>query len=195
MQTIATIEASLNVGVVIGYLLCTFIFELHARIWHILLVHVVLLILALLVSLVFLRTRSLSTPSSISTCQKILRPLTDSHDLFVDLKRNSLLLSFVVLLLSLFFYELFRMGSSSVVYLYLHLLSFDDAHYAAYFTLEQLATCLALLALAVLRGRWKINDLYLGVFGLCLSLIGPMLFAFGKGNHGMIFGGKTRECK
>ena len=195
VQTIAVIEASLNIGVAVGYLLCTFIFELHARIWHILLVHVLLLIVALFISLVFLRTRSLSAPSSISTCAKILRPLRDSRDLFVALKANSLLLSFLLLLLSLFFSELFRMGSSSIFYLYLHLLSFDDAHYAAYFTLEQLATCLALLALALLRNRWQINDLYLGVLGLSLSLVGPLLFAFAQNRHALIFGGTTRTAR
>lgn len=81
------------------------------------------------------------------------------------------------------------MGSSSITYLYLHHLSFDDTHYAAYFTFEQLATCFALIVLALLRRRWKINDLYLASIGLCLSLVSPMLFAFAKDNKAMIFGG------
>ncbi|CAF4461001.1 unnamed protein product, partial [Adineta steineri] len=55
-QIIAIIESSLNIGAIIGYLLCTFVFELHAKIWLILLVHVLLLVLALFISLVFLRT-------------------------------------------------------------------------------------------------------------------------------------------
>jgi len=188
VQTIAIIEASLNIGVVIGYLLCTFIFELHARTWHILSVHVVLLILALLISLAFLRTHRLSDSSTMTVCRKILRPFTDSRDLLIDLKRNSLLISFLMLLVSLFFYELYRMGSSSIIYLYLHRYGFDDVLYAAYFSIEQLANCLALLCLALLRNRWKINDLYLCIFGLCLSLIGPMLFAFAQENKRMIFG-------
>jgi hypothetical protein len=84
------------------------------------------------------------------------------------------------------------MGSGSIVYLFLHRMSFDDTHYAAYFTFEQLATCLALIILALLRRRWKINDLYLAIIGLCLSVIGPMLFAFAK-NKAMIFGGRNRR--
>jgi hypothetical protein len=83
------------------------------------------------------------------------------------------------------------MGSGSIIYLYLHRMSFDDTHYAAYFTFEQLATCLALIVLALLRRRWKINDLYLAILGLCFSLIAPMLFAFSKENKAMIFGGKN----
>jgi hypothetical protein len=83
------------------------------------------------------------------------------------------------------------MGSGSIIYLYLHRMSFDDTHYAAYFTFEQLATCLALIILALLRQRWKINDLYLAILGLCFSLIGPMLFAFSKDNKAMIFGGRN----
>ncbi|CAF1163730.1 unnamed protein product [Adineta ricciae] len=188
VQTIALIEASLNIGVVIGYLLCTFIFEVHARIWHILLTHVLLLIVTLIVSLVFLRTRSVTQASTINLRQKLMRPLVDTHDLFVGLKQNSLLVSFLMLLIALFFYDLFRMGSSSIIYLYLHQMSFDDAHYAAYFTFEQLATCLALIILAVMRRRWKINDLYLACVGLCLSLVGPFLFAFARRNKAMIFG-------
>ena len=125
-----------------------------------------------------------------TVCRKILRPFTDSRDLLIDLKRNSLLISFLMLLVSLFFYELYRMGSSSIIYLYLHRYGFDDVLYAAYFSIEQLANCLALLCLALLRNRWKINDLYLCIFGLCLSLIGPMLFAFAQENKRMIFGGK-----
>lgn len=189
VQTIAIIEASLNMGVVIGYVTCTFIFEIHARIWHILLVHVILLVLALLISLAFLRTRPTSDLSQISTCQKLIRPIADTRDLFVDLKHNRLLISFLILLFALFFYDLFRMGSGSIIYLYLHRLSFDDTQYAAYFTVEQLATCFALILLALLRRRWKINDLYLATIGLCLSLISPMLFAFAKDNKAMIFGG------
>jgi hypothetical protein len=119
--------------------------------------------------------------------------VVDTRDLFVNLKHNNLLVSFLLLLLSLFFYDLFRMGSSSVTYLYLHRLSFDDTHYAAYFTFEQLATCFALIFLAVLRGKWKINDLYICVIGLCLSLIAPMLFAFPQNNKAMIFGGRKRR--
>lgn len=193
VQTIALIEASLNIGVVFGFVLCTFIFELHARTWHILLVHVLLLVITLFISLAFLRSRQTNEPSTVTMRQKLLRPLTDTRDLFVDLKRNALLLSFVILLISLFFYDLFRMGSSSIMYLYLHRLSFDDAHYAAYFTFEQLATCLALVVLALLRRRCKINDLYLACVGLCLSLVGPVLFAFAKSNKAMIFGGRKRS--
>jgi hypothetical protein len=85
------------------------------------------------------------------------------------------------------------MGSGSIVYLYLHRMSFDDAHYAAYFTFEQLATCLALVFLALLKRRWKINDLYLAAVGLILSIIGPMLFAFAQNNKAMIFGGRKRR--
>ncbi|CAF0718919.1 unnamed protein product [Adineta ricciae] len=188
VQTIALIEASLNIGVVIGYLLCTFIFEVHARIWHILLTHVLLLVLTLIVSLVFLRTRSVAQASRINLRQKLMRPLVDTHDLFVGLRQNSLLVSFLILLIALFFYDLFRMGSSSIIYLYLHQMSFDDAHYAAYFTFEQLATCLALIILAVMRRRWNVNDLYLACVGLCLSLVGPFLFAFARNNRAMIFG-------
>ena len=193
VQTIALIEASLNIGVVAGYVLCTFIFELHARTWHILLVHVLLLVLTLFISLGFLRTRPAAESSAITVRQKLLQPIVDTRDLFVDLKRNTLLLSFLVLLISLFFYDLFRMGSSSIMYLYLHRMSFDDAHYAAYFTVEQLATCLALVVLALLRRRCKINDLYLASVGLCLSLVAPMLFAFARNNKAMIFGGRKRR--
>ncbi len=71
-------------------------------------------------------------------------------------------------------------------------MSFDDTHYAAYFTFEQLATCLALIVLALLRQRWKINDLYLSIIGLCFSLISPMLFAFANHNKAMIFGGRNQ---
>ncbi|CAF0996441.1 unnamed protein product [Rotaria sordida] len=188
VQMIAIIEASLNIGVIIGYALCTFVFELHTRIWHILLVHVLLLVLALVISLVFLKNRSLSQPSTNNLSQKIIQPIYDIHDLFVGLKQNHLLISFLILLFSLFFYDLFRMGSGSIVYLYLHYMSFDDAHYAAYFSFEQLATCLALILLALLRRRWKINDLYLAIMGLCLSLAAPILFAFAQRNKAMIFG-------
>ncbi|CAF4653003.1 unnamed protein product [Rotaria sp. Silwood1] len=188
VQTIAIIEASLNIGVIVGYALCTFVFELHTRIWHMLLAHVLLLVLALLISLIFLKNRSLSEPSTSSILQKILQPINDTHDLIVGLKHNHLLLPFLMLLFSLFFYDLFRMGSGSIVYLYLHYLSFDDTHYAAYFSFEQLATCLALVFLALLRRRWKVNDLYLAIIGLCSSLIAPMLFAFAQKNKAMIFG-------
>ena len=180
-------------GVVVGFVLCTFIFELHARIWQTLLVHVLLYVLALVISLIFLQKRSQSEPSTINICQKITRPLVDTRDLFVDLKHNSLLLSFLILLFSLFFYDLFRMGSGSIVYLYLHRLSFDDAHYAAYFTFDQLATCFALIVLALLRRRWIMNDLYLAILGLTLSLVSPILFAFAKDNKAMIFGGRNKQ--
>ncbi|CAF2667137.1 unnamed protein product [Rotaria sp. Silwood2] len=188
IQTIAIIEASLNVGVIVGYALCAFIFELHTRIWHALLVHVLLLVLALFISLIFLKNRSLSEPSTNGICQKIVRPIYDTYDIIVGLKHNHLLASFLILLFSLFFYDLFRMGSGSIVYLYLHYMTFDDTHYAAYFSFEQLATCLALVFLALLRRRWKVNDLYLAIIGLCLSLIAPMLFAFARKNKAMIFG-------
>lgn len=192
VQVIAIIEASLNIGVVIGYVLCTFIFELHARIWQTLLVHVLLYVIALVISLIFLQKRSQPESSTISPRQKLTQPLTDTRDLFVDLKQNSLLISFLVLLFSLFFYDLFRMGSGSIIYLYLHRMSFDDAQYATYFTFDQLATCLALIILALLRRRWKMNDLYLAILGLTLSLISPILFAFAKGNKIIIFGGKNK---
>lgn len=158
----------------------------------ILLAHVLLLVLALFISLVFLRNRSTSQTSGISICQKIVRPIYDTRDLFTGLKQSHLLLSFLMLLLSLFFYDLFRMGSASIVYLYLHFLSFDDTYYAAYFSLEQLATCLALVFLALLRQRANINDLYLAIIGLCLSLVASFLFAFARNNKAMIFGGKYR---
>ncbi|CAF1066597.1 unnamed protein product [Adineta ricciae] len=187
-QTIALIEAALNLGVVLGYLLCTFVFELHTKIWHILLVHVLLLALALLISLVFLRSQAIIDFSSMNLWTKIKRPFVDIRDLFVDLKHNQLIISFIILFLSLFFYELFRMGLSSTYYLYLHRMSFNDTQYAAYFTCEQIATCLALIFLALLRRNWQINDLYLCIVGLCLSLVGPMLFAFAYNNKGMIFG-------
>lgn len=178
---------------VAGYVLCTFIFELHAQIWQALLLHVLLYVLALLISLIFLEKRSMPEPSAISTCQRITRPFIDTRDLFADLKQNALLISFLVLLLSLFFFDLFRMGAGSIIYLYLHRMSFDDAQYAAYFSFEQLATFFALIILALLRRRWKMNDLYLAILGLSLSLVSPMLFAFAKGNKAMIFGGKTNE--
>ena len=179
----------MNLGVVAGYLLCTFIFELHVRLWYILLVHVALLVMALLIGLIFLKSRPLTSQSTIHLRQKLLRPLIDSRDLISDLRQNSLLTSFIMLLVSLFFYELYRMGSSSISYLYLHHLSFNDAEYATYFTFEQLASCIALVSLAVLRGKFKINDLYLSIIGLLLSLVGLFLFAFAK-NSKMIFGGK-----
>ncbi|CAF4925624.1 unnamed protein product [Rotaria sp. Silwood1] len=188
VQAIAIIEASLNFGVVIGYVLCTFIFKLHAKIWLILLVHVVLLVFALIIGLIFLKSRTITDSSSIKLWTKVKRPFLDTRDLIIDLKHNKLLLSFVILLLSLFYYELFRMGSSSIYYLYLHRMSFNDTQYAAYFTCEQIGTCLALIFLALLRRRWKINDLYLCIIGLCLSLIGPILFAFASNNKAMIFG-------
>jgi MFS family permease len=191
IQTIAVIEASLNVGIVIGYVLCTFIFELHAKIWHLLLVHVLLLVLALFISLVFLRSRPVadsSAPHNLLT--KLKRPFIDIRDLIIDLKTNYLLLSFLILLLSLAFYELFRVGSSSVYYLYLHHMSFNDTQYAAYFTCEQLGSSFALIFLALLRRRWKMNEIYLCIIGLCLSLVGLILFAFAGNNKAMIFGGK-----
>ncbi|CAF5142652.1 unnamed protein product [Rotaria sp. Silwood1] len=193
VQAIAIIEASLNFGVVIGYVLCTFIFKLHAKIWLILLVHVVLLVFALIIGLIFLKSRTITDSSSIKLWTKFKRPFLDTRDLIIDLKHNKLLLSFVILLLSLFYYELFRMGSSSIYYLYLHRMSFNDTQYAAYFTCEQIGTCLALIFLALLRRRWKINDLYLCIIGLCLSLIGPILFAFASNNKAMIFGGRKKK--
>ncbi|CAF1464668.1 unnamed protein product [Adineta steineri] len=186
-QIIAIIESSLNIGAIIGYLLCTFVFELHAKIWLILLVHVLLLVLALFISLVFLRTRVETDSSSFNLWMKIKRPFIDIRDLIIDLKNNHLIISFFILLLSLFFYELFRMGSSSIYYLYLHRMSFNDTQYATYFTCEQIAICLALIFLTLLRRQWKINDLYLCIVGLCLSLIGPFLFAFAQNNNPMIF--------
>ncbi|CAF2832718.1 unnamed protein product [Rotaria sp. Silwood2] len=176
---IAVIEASLNIEAVIGYVLCTFIFELHAKIWQLLLVHVLLLFLALFISLVFLRSRKVTDSSTlINLWIKIKRPFIDIHDLIIDLKINASLLSFIILLLSLFFYELFRMSSSLVFYLYLYRMLFNGTQYAAYFTCELLGTCFALIFLALLRRQWKINDLYLCIIGLCLSLAGLMLFAF-----------------
>ncbi len=71
-------------------------------------------------------------------------------------------------------------------------MSFNDTQYAAYYTCEQIATCLALTFLALLRRWWKINDLYLCIIGLCLSLIGPILLAFAQNNKSMIFGGRNR---
>jgi Na+/melibiose symporter-like transporter len=192
IQTIAVVEAALNVGIVVGYLLCAFIFELHAKIWHILLVHVLLLALALFISLVFLRNDSATESSSITLWTKIKRPFLDIKDLIIDLKTNYLLLSFIILLSSLFFYEVFRMGSSSIYYLYLHRMSFDDTRYAVYFTCEQAGICIALISLALLRRRWKMNDLYICIIGLCLSLIGLMLFAFAH-NQVMIFAGRKRS--
>ncbi|CAF4038002.1 unnamed protein product [Rotaria sp. Silwood2] len=188
IQAIAIIEASLNLGVIISYVLCTFIFQLHAKTWHILVVHVVLLVLALLIGIIFLKSQSIKESSSINLWTKFKRPFLDTRDLIIDLKNNNLFLSFFILLLSLFFYELFRMGSPSIYYLYLHRMSFNDTQYAAYFTCEQIGTCLALVFLALLRRRWKINDLYLCTIGLCLSLIGPILFAFASNNKAMIFG-------
>jgi MFS family permease len=193
IQTIAIIEASLNVGVVIGYVLCTFIFEIHAKIWQILVIHVLLLVFALFISLAFLTNHSLIDTSTIPFWTKIKRPLLDIRDLFIDLKSNSLLLSFIILLLSFAFYEFFRMGSSSIFYLYLHRMSFNDTQYAAYFTCEQLGTCLTLIFLALLRQKWKINELYLCIIGSCLSLVGLILFAFANNNKTMIFGGRTRK--
>ncbi|CAF4025579.1 unnamed protein product [Rotaria sp. Silwood1] len=188
VQAIAIIEASLHLGTIIGYVLCTFVFKFHAKTWHILLVHVILLVLALIIGLVFLKSRSITNSSSINLWSKVKRPFLDTRDLIIDLKHNKLLTSFVILLLSLFFYEFFRMGSSSIYYLYLHRMSFNDTQYATYFTCEQIATCLALIFLALSRKRWKINDLYLCIIGLCLSLIGPILFAFASHNKAMIFG-------
>ncbi|CAF0804764.1 unnamed protein product [Rotaria sordida] len=188
VQAIAIIEASLNLGIIMGYVLCTFIFELHAKIWHILLVHVILLIIALFIGFIFLKSQSITDSSSINLWTKIKRPFLNIRDLIIDLKYNNLLLSFCILLLSFFFYELFRMGSSSVYYLYLHRMSFNDTQYAAYFTCEQIGTCLALIFLALLRRRWLINEIYLGIIGLCLSLVGLMLFAFASNNKAMIFG-------
>jgi hypothetical protein len=190
IQTIAIIEASLNIGVFIGYVLCTFIFELHAEIWLILLVHVLLLVVALLISLIFLKNPKKTDIPTIPFWSKIKRPFIDIRDLIIDLKSNSLLVSFSILLLSLAFYEIYRMGSGSVFYLYLRGMSFNDTEYAAYFTCEQLGTSLVLILLALLRRKWKINELYLSIIGLCLSLIGLILFAFANNHKAMIFGGK-----
>jgi MFS family permease len=190
IQTIAIIEASLNIGVVFGYVLCTFIFELNARIWLILLIHVLLLILALLISLIFLKTQTIKETSTIPLWSKISRPFVDIRDLIRNLKSNSLLVSFSILLLSMGFYELFRMGSGSIFYLYLHRMSFNDTEYAAYFTCEQLGTSIVLILLALLRRKWRINEFYLSIIGLCLSLIGLILFAFANNHKAMIFGGK-----
>ena len=177
-------------GVVIGYVLCTFIFELHARLWQILLLHVLLLALALFVGLVFLQGRSETDSPLMPIWTRIKRPFIDSRDLLVQLKQHYQLISFILLLLALFFYEFFRLGSSSIYYLYLHRMSFNDTQYAAYFTCEQIATCLALIALALLRKRWQMNDLHLCIAGLCLSSVGPLLFAFAQNHKAMIFGGK-----
>lgn len=192
LQAIAIIEASLNFGVVIGYVLCTFIFELHAKLWHILLIHVLLLVLALFISIIFLRSQSTADVSSISFGARLKRPFIDTRDLIIDLKCNNLLNSFLIVLASIFFYELFRMGSSSIYYLYLHRMSFNDTQYAAYFTCEQIGTCLALIFLALLRRRWMMNELYLCIVGLCLSLLGLILFAFAYSNKAIIFGGRIR---
>ncbi len=78
---------------------------------------------------------------------------------------------FIILLLSLGFYELYRMGSSSVFYLYLHRMSFNDIQYAAYFTCEQLGTFLALVFLALLRRKWKINEIYRASISFFVGLI------------------------
>jgi Na+-translocating ferredoxin:NAD+ oxidoreductase RnfA subunit len=85
------------------------------------------------------------------------------------------------------------MGSSSIFYLYLHRMSFNDMEYAAYFTCEQLGICLALVFLALLRRKWKIKEIYLCIIGLCLSLVGLMLLAFANNNKTMIFGGKKND--
>ena len=186
----------MNLGTVIGYVLCTFVFEVHAKIWHILLVHVLLLILALFISLSFLQNQPTIDSLSMNLWTKIKHPFIDIKHLIIDLKHNYLLLSFSTLLLSLFFYEIFRMGSSSIYYLYFHQMSFNDTQYAAYFTCEQLAMCFSLIFLALLRKKWQINELYLCIIGLCLSLIGPFLFAFAGYNKAMIFGGtKFKEEK
>jgi hypothetical protein len=78
---------------------------------------------------------------------------------------------FIILLLSLGFYELYRMDSSSVFYLYLHRMSFNDTQYAAYFTCEQLGTFLALVFLALLRRKWKINEIYRASINFFVGLV------------------------
>ena len=186
VQTIALIESSLTIGMVIGYMTCTFIFEAHARIWIILLIHVFLLVIALFISLAFLRSRPKAVREDISLLTRIKRSFVDIRDLFVDLKVNSLLVSFVILLLSLAFYEIYRMGSGSVFYLYLHKMTFTDSEYARYFTFEQLGTFISLLFLAFIQRKWKINDIYLCLIGICLSSIGLGLLAFAT-NKTMIF--------
>ncbi|CAF4685364.1 unnamed protein product, partial [Rotaria magnacalcarata] len=67
-------------------------------------------------------------------------------------------------------------------------MSLNDTQYATYFTCEQIGTCLTLIFLALLRKRWKINDIRLSIVGLCLSLIGLILFTFASINKAMIFG-------
>lgn len=191
VQTIALIEASLSLGVVASFLVSTFMFETHGPVWHILLIHLILLCLALFISLLFLKAASNRHTSETRLCDKIIQPLVDSQDLIVKLKRSSLLKSFLLLLISLFFYEIYRMGSSSVVYLYLHNQSFDDTRFAAFFTIEQTASCLALVLLALLRRKLKLSDLHLSVVGLCLSSVGLFLFAFARKNQMMLFGGKS----
>ncbi len=163
---------------------------MHAKIWLILLVHVLLLILALLISLIFLKSRTNLERPPIPFRSKIARPFIDIRDLFRDLKSNRLLLSFSILLLSMGFYELFRMGSGPIFYLYLHRMSFNDTEYAAYFTCEQLGTSVVLILLALLRRKWRINEIFLSIIGLCLSLIGLILFSFANNRKSMIFGGK-----
>lgn len=190
VQTIAMVEASINGGVLVGYLLCSFVFQLHAQIWQILLVHVLLLALALFVSLAFLRSQPISDFSTLPLRVKLARPFVDIRELLLDLKHNRLLVSFGVLLGALFFHELFRTGSGSIYYLYLRRMAFTDTQYAVYFTCEQVATCIALLLLALIQRRWRVNDLYLCAVGLALLLIDPMLFAFAGSNKAMIFGGR-----
>lgn len=63
-------------------------------------------------------------------------------------------------------------------------MSFDDTGYAIYFTCEHMGIFLALL-----RQKWKVNEIYLAIIGLCLSLVEPMLLAFANSNELMIFGG------
>lgn len=186
VQTIAFIESSLNIGMIIGYMICTFIFEVHGKIWIILLTHLLLLFIALFISLAFLRSRPKTDRENISILIRIRRSFLDIRDLIVDLKDNSLLISFIILLLSLGFYEIYRMGSSSVFYLYLHAKSFDDTEYATYFTYEQLGTFGSLVLLAFIQRKWKINDIYICFIGLSLSSVGLGLFAFAK-DKTMIF--------
>ncbi|CAF1308966.1 unnamed protein product, partial [Didymodactylos carnosus] len=192
VQKIAIVEASLNIGVIGGYLLCTFIFDVHGKIWHILLVHIILLVLAVLIALIFLRKNTyvfnnVEQTDTLSFGQKLARPFRDIYDLIRELKQSNLVYSFLLLLTALFFYELLRMGTSAINYLYLHHLSFSDGEYSLYYMVEQTATSLCLLLLATVRKRLLINDMHLAIIGLCLSLVGPLLFALAY-NKAMVYG-------
>ena len=182
ISSIAIIEASLNIGVIFGYVLCTFVFKYHVELWQILLVHVALLIVALIIAMIFLEHRT-ETKSI-----KIHRTFIDARDLLISLKKNSKLIPFFLLLSSLFFYEFYHLGSPSIIYLYLHRMSFDDTEYATYFTCEQTATSFGLLVLAFFKRRRKFNDVFICLSSLIVSSIGLFLFAFAQNNKSMIFG-------